>query len=310
VRIVVAIGGDALGRGSVPMTVEGHRATVAAVCAALAPVAEVHELIISHGRGPQAALLSLPGGPYDAGSAEPFDGLRGQSEGMISYLIEQELGKLLPAEASLATVLTMIEVDPDDAAFAAPTAAVGPVYTAGSAHRIAEQRGWSFRREGTSWRRVVPSPEPRRVLEIRAIEWLLASGCVVICAGGGGIPTMSPPGAHSRVAVEAVIDEERASAVLAQELGADLLILVGAVNAVYVDQGTPDQRAIVRAHPDALDMERLAASPMAPKVEAAAYFARVSGRPAVIGSVDHLPALLAGEGGTRITTQAEGVETR
>jgi carbamate kinase len=121
---------------------------------------------------------------------------------------------------------------------------------------------------------------------------------------------MSPPGAHSPVAVEAVIDEERASAVLAQELGADLLILAGAVNAVYVDPGTPDQRAIVQAHPDALDVERLSASPVAPKVEAAAYFARVSGRPAVIGSVDDLPALLAGEGGTRITTQAEGIETR
>jgi carbamate kinase len=310
VRIVVAIGGDALGRGSLPMTVEGHRARVAVMCAALAPVAVVHELVISHGRGPQAALLSVPGGPYDAGSAEPVDGLRGQSEGMISYLIEQELGKLLPAEASLATVLTMIEVDPDDAAFAAPTAVVGPGYTAGSAHRIAEQRGWSFRRDGASWRRVVPSPEPRRVLEIRAIEWLLASGCVVICAGGGGIPTMSPPGAHSPVAVEAVIAEERASAVLAQELGADLLILAGAVSAVYVDEGTPDQRAIVHAHPDALDMEILSSSPVAPKVEAAAYFARVSGRPAVIGSVDSLPALLAGEGGTRITTQAEGMETR
>jgi carbamate kinase len=292
------------------MTIEAQRATVAAACAALAPVAEVHELIISHGSGPQAALLSVPGGPCDARSAEPFEDLRGQSDGMTSYLIEQELGKLLPAEASLATVLTMIEVDPDDAAFAAPTVLVGPVYTAGSAHRIAEQRGWSFRREGAAWRRVVPSPEPRRIVEIRPIEWLLASGCVVICAGGGGIPTMWPPGAHSLVAVEAVIDEERASAVLAQELGADVLILAGAVDAVYVDRGTPDQRAIVQAHPDALDMEALAAGPEAATVEAAAYFARVSGRPAVIGSVEYLPALLAGEGGTRITTEAAGMQTR
>ena len=292
------------------MTIEAQRATVAAACAALAPVAEVHELIISHGRGPQAALLSVPGGPCDARSAGPFEDLRGQSEGMTSYLIEQELGKLLPAEASLATVLTMIEVDPDDAAFATPTVLVGPVYTAGSAHRIAEQRGWSFRREGAAWRRVVPSPEPRRIVEIRPIEWLLASGCVVICAGGGGIPTMWPPGAHSLVAVEALIDEERASAVLAQELGADVLILAGAVDAVYVDRGTPDQRAIVQAHPEALDMGALGAGPEAATVEAAAYFARVSGRPAVIGSVECLPALLAGEGGTRITTEAAGMQTR
>jgi carbamate kinase len=225
---------------------------------------------------------------------------------MISYLIEQELGKLLPAEASLATVLTMIEVDPDDAAFAAPTVVLGPVYTARSAHGIAEQRGWSFRREGTSWRRVVPSPEPRRIREIRPIEWLLASGCVVICAGGGGIPTMRPPGARSQVAVEAVIDEARVSAVLAQELGADVLILAGLADAVHADGG----RAIVQAHPDALDLGTLSAGPEASTVAAAVYFARVSGRPAVVGSVEHLSALLAGEGGTRITTEAAGLRTR
>jgi len=306
VRIVVALGGDALGQGPVPMSVETQRATVAAACAALAPVAEVHELIISHGSGPQAALLSVPGGPYDASSPEPSRDLHVQSEGMISYLIEQELGKLLSPEASLATVLTMIEVDPDDAAFAAPTVVLGPVYSAGSAHGIAERRGWSFRRVGTSWRRVVPSPEPRRIREIRPIEWLLASGCVVICAGGGGIPTMRPPGAHSQVAVEAVVDEARVSAVLAQELGADVLILAGAADAVHSVGG----RAIVRAHPDALDLGTLSAGPDASTVAAAAYFARVSGRPAVIGWVGHLPALLNGEGGTRITTEAVGIRTR
>ena len=288
------------------MSVETQRATVAAVCAALAPAAEVHELIISHGSGPQAALLSVPGGPYDATSAAPVGDVQAQSDGMISYLIEQELGKLLPAEASLATVLTMIEVDPDDAAFAAPTVVLGPVYTAGSAHGIAERRGWSFRREGTSWRRVVPSPEPRRIREIRPIEWLLASGCVVICAGGGGIPTMRPMGAHSQVAVEAVIDEARVSAVLAQELGADVLILAGAVDAVRAD----GKRAIVQAHPDALDLEALAAGPDASTVAAAVYFARVSGRPAVIGSIGRLSALLNGDGGTRISTEVAEMRTR
>src|SRR4051812_45889463 len=132
-RIVVALGGDAVRRMTEPMTVEGQRAAVAAACAPLAPVAEVHELVIAHGRGPQADLLSLPAFPYDAGSGQPFEAVRARSEGTISYLLEQELGNLLPAEAPLATVLTMIEVDPDDAAFATPTAVVGPVYTAGPA---------------------------------------------------------------------------------------------------------------------------------------------------------------------------------
>jgi carbamate kinase len=310
VRIVVALGGDAVRRMAEPMTVEGQRAAVAAACAPLAPVAEVHELVIAHGRGPQADLLSLPAFPYEAGSAQPFEAVRARSEGTISYLLEQELGNLLSAEAPLATVLTMIEVDPDDAAFATPTAVVGPAYTAGPAHRMAEQRGWVFQQDGSSWRRVVPSPQPRRIVEIRPVEWLLARGCVVICSGGGGIPTMYARGTHTLVAVEAVIDVDRASAVLAQDLGADLLVIAGDMDAVYLSWGTPGQRAIVRAHPDALDLELFPARSVAQKVRAAASFARASGRPAVIGSLEQLPAMLAGGGGTRISVQTDRMETR
>jgi carbamate kinase len=310
VRIVVALGDDAMRGLTEPMTVAGQRAAVAAACAFLAPVAEVHELVIAHGSGPQAGLLSLPASLYDAASAQPSAVLSERSEDLIAYLIEQELGNLLPADAPLATVLTMVEVDPDDAAFAMPATFVGPVYSAGPAHRIAEQRGWVFGGDGNSWRRVVPSPQPRRIVETRPVEWLLARGCVVICAGGGGIPAAYPRGTHTLVAVEAVIDEDRASAVLAQDLGADLLVLAGEVDAVYLDFGTPHQRAIVRAHPDALDLDLFPAWSVARKVEAAAHFARTSGRSAVIGSMAQLPAMLAGEGGTRVTVQADGIETR
>jgi carbamate kinase len=292
------------------MTAEGQRASVAAACASLAPVAEVHELVISHGSGPQAELLSLPAFPYDVGSGGPVDVPSAQTEGMIGYLIEQELGNLLPSDAPLVTVLTMTEVDPDDGAFASPSMFVGPVYTAGPAHRMAEQRGWVFRRDGRSWRRVVPSPQPRRILETRPVDWLLAHGCVVICAGGGGMPTMNRRGTHAQVGVEAVVDRDRASAVLAQDLGADLFILASDVDAVYLDWRTPKQRAIVCAHPDDLDPGQFQRSSMAPKVEAAAQFALASGRSAVIGSLDQLPAMLAGAGGTRITVQAEGMQTR
>jgi carbamate kinase len=309
-RIVVALGGNALQRRGEPMTVEGQRSNVAVACKPLAPVAEEHDLVISHGNGPQVGMLALQAAAYDETSTYPFDVLGAQTEGMIGYLIEQELGNLLPAEKPLATILTMTLVDADDPAFAEPTKFVGPVYTADVAQDLAARKGWVFRQDGAAWRRVVPSPLPRRIVEIRPVEWLLAQGCVVICAGGGGIPTMFPAGTRTLVGVEAVIDKDRASAVLAQELHADLLVIATDVDAVYLDWGRPTQRAVVSAHPDALDPGLFPAGSMGPKVEAAAQFARASARPAVIGSLDQLSSILAGHGGTRISVQYEGMETR
>ena len=309
-RIVVALGGNALQRRGEPMTVEGQRHNVALACIPLAPVAEQHELVISHGNGPQVGLLALQASAYDDVSIYPFDVLGAQTEGMIGYLIEQELGNLVPAEKRLATVLTMTEVDPADPAFEHPTKFVGPVYTAEQAEKLAEQRGWVFHADGDKQRRVVPSPVPQRIIEIEPIQWLLQHRCVVVCAGGGGIPTMYAPGTHTLVGVEAVIDKDRASAVLAGDLGADLLVIATDVDAVYLDWGTPQQRAVVAAHPDALDPALFPAGSMGPKVEAAAHFARASGRPAVIGSLEQLSSMLAGDGGTRISVHAEGMETR
>jgi carbamate kinase len=309
-RIVVALGGNALQRRGEPMTVDGQRSNVAVACKSLAPVAEEHELVISHGNGPQVGLLALQAASYDDVSAYPFDVLGAQTEGMIGYLIEQELGNLLPADKPLATILTMTLVDVDDPAFAHPTKFVGPVYSAEVARQLADRRGWVVRQDGDSWRRVVPSPLPRRIVEIRPVEWLLGQGCVVICAGGGGIPTMFPSGTRTLVGVEAVIDKDRASAVLAQDLHADLLVIATDVDAVYLDWGTSSQRAVVSAHPDALDPGLFPAGSMGPKVEAAAQYARASGRPAVIGALEQLSSMLAGHGGTRISVQTEGMETR
>jgi carbamate kinase len=309
-RIVVALGGNALQRRGEPMTVEGQRENVAVACKSLAPVAQEHELVVSHGNGPQVGLLALQAAAFDESSTYPFDVLGAQTEGMIGYLIEQELGNLLPFEKPLATILTMTEVDPDDPAFQNPTKFVGPVYAPEQADRMARERGWTFRQDGASWRRVVPSPLPRRIFELRPVQWLLAQGCVVICAGGGGIPTMYGRGTRTLAGVEAVIDKDRASAVLARDLEADLLVIATDVEAVYLDWGTPQQRAVVTAHPDALDAGLFPAGSMGPKVEAAAEFARTSGRPAVIGSLEQLSSILAGIGGTRISVQAEGMETR
>lgn len=317
-RVVVALGGNALQRRGEPMTVENQRANVRIACEALAPVALDHELVISHGNGPQVGLLSLQASSYDEASTYPFDVLGAQTEGMIGYFIEQELGNLVPFEQPLATVLTMTEVDPDDPAMKDPTKFVGPVYTESDAKRLAADRGWTVKADGDHWRRVVPSPLPKRIFEIRPIKLLLEAGTIVICTGGGGIPTMylpedglsSPNDRNPRtlVGVEAVIDKDRSSSVLAKDLGADLLVIATDTDAVYLDWGTPGQRGIKEASPDAIEAYPFPAGSMGPKVEAAADFARSApGKVAVIGALVDLPAILAGTKGTRITTDSTEV---
>jgi carbamate kinase len=273
----------------------------------LAPVALEHELVVTHGNGPQVGLLALQAAAYDDASAYPFDVLGAQTEGMIGYLIEQELGNRLPFEKSLATVLTMIEVDPADPAFEDPSKFVGPVYSDEEAHRLAALHGWVVKPDGESWRRVVPSPLPQRIFELHPIEMLLAQGCVVICAGGGGIPTMYQPGTRTLVGVEAVIDKDRASAVLARDLRADALVIATDTDAVYLGWGQPDKRAIAVAHPEDLAKFDFPAGSMGPKVSAAIEFANGSGKDALIGSLADLPALLAGQAGTRVSTATRGV---
>ena len=309
-RVVVALGGNALMERGAPMTVQNQRANVATACAALAPIAMEHQLVISHGNGPQVGLLALQAAAYDDTSAYPFDVLGAQTEGMIGYMIEQELGNRLPFDKSIATILTMTEVDPADPAFADPTKFVGPVYGDDEAHRMAALRGWVVKPDGDHWRRVVPSPLPKRIFELRSIEALVAAGAVVICAGGGGIPTMYQPGTRTLTGVEAVIDKDRASAVLARDLHADSLVIATDTDAVYTGWGTPDQQAITIAHPDALAEFDFAAGSMGPKVEAAIDFARSTGHDAFIGPLDDLPALLAGTAGTRVCVSAVGVTYR
>lgn len=189
-RVVVALGGNALLRRGEPMTVENQRANVARACVALAPLARDHELVISHGNGPQVGLLALQGAAYAEVETYPLDVLDAQTEGMIGYLIMQELGNLLPLEKPLTTVLTMIEVDPSDPAFQNPTKPIGPVYSSEEAVRLAAAKGWTFKPDGEHMRRVVPSPMPKHIFGIDPIRWLLERGSVVICTGGGGIPTV------------------------------------------------------------------------------------------------------------------------
>jgi carbamate kinase len=308
-RVVVALGGNALLRRGEPMVIENQRANVAVACEQLAPVATEHELVISHGNGPQIGLLALEEAAYTALADYPLDVLGAETQGMIGYLVEQEIGNRLPPEKPIATLLTMIEVDPTDPAFGDPTKPIGPVYTAEEAEALAAEQGWTFRPDGDAMRRVVPSPRPRRIFEIRQIRWLLDHGCVVICAGGGGIPTAYEDGKRLR-GVEAVIDKDHASGLLAREVDADTFTMATDTPSVFIGYGTPEQKAVVRAHPDALveHLDEFPAGSMRPKVEAACEFARATGRPAAIGTLAEIEDLVAGTAGTQITTDTAGLE--
>jgi carbamate kinase len=299
-RVVVALGGNALLRRGEPMTAENQRANVRIAAEQLAPVAADHELVISHGNGPQVGLLALQGAAYGAVETYPLDVLGAQTEGMIGYLIEQELGNLLPFEKPFATILTMVEVDPDDPAFADPNKFIGPVYEQADAEALAKEKGWAIKPDGDKWRRVVASPMPKRIFEIRPITWLLDRGAVVICTGGGGIPTMYEKGTRTLVGSEVVVDKDRASALLARELDADLFVMATDVDGVYRDWGQPTQTRIERATTSELRGSAFAAGSMGPKVEAAADFAERTGNRAAIGTLAEVRGLVAGTHGTSI----------
>jgi carbamate kinase len=308
VRVVVALGGNALLRRGQELSADNQRTNARAACKALAPLALEHELVVSHGNGPQVGLLALQGSAYTAVDTYPLDVLGAQTEGMIGYMLEQELGNELPFERHLATLLTMIEVDPGDPAFERPTKPIGPIYDAAEAARLKQEKGWAFMADGDSMRRAVPSPPPKRIFGIHVIRSLLDQGVVVICAGGGGIPTAyveeaAPAGKQLR-GVEAVIDKDLASALLAIEIGADALLIVTDVDAVYAGWNTPEQRAIRNATPAELAGGDFAAGSMGPKVRAACWFAERTGGFAAIGAIDDTQALLGGDAGTRVAMGA------
>jgi carbamate kinase len=309
VLVVTALGGNALLRRGEALSAENQRRNVRIAAEALAPIAREHQLVITHGNGPQVGLLALQGAAYDKVETYPFDVLGAETEGMIGYMIEQELGNLLPFERPFATLLTMIEVDPADPAFGNPTKFIGPVYDKPDADRVAAEKDWTFKADGDKWRRVVPSPLPKRVFELRPIRWLLERNTVVIAAGGGGIPTMYEPGKERHlIGVEAVIDKDFASELLARELDADLFIMLTDADAVYVDWGKPSQRGIRRASPAKIREFQFPAGSMGPKVDAACVFAERTGKRAAIGALQDLPRIVAGEAGTTVTPECRDIE--
>ena len=295
--VVVALGGNALLRRGEPMDPARQDENVAAAAAALAPIAAGAGLVVTHGNGPQVGLLALQSLAYGDAPPFPLDVLDAETEGMIGYQIDQHLMNALPGR-DIATLLTQVEVLAGDPAFASPTKPIGPVYEEAVARRLAATRGWSIAPDGEGYRRVVPSPAPHRIVELHTIQLLLDAGVVVICTGGGGIPVVR--GAHGLVGIEAVIDKDASSALLAEALHADVLALLTDVDAVYEGWGTDDAVALGRVTPDRLRRVVAGAGSMAPKIDAACRFVERTGNRAVIASLDEAEAAVAGEAGTVI----------
>lgn len=305
-KLVVALGGNALLRRDQPPTADNQLENIRRAATQLARVAAHHDLVLTHGNGPQVGLLALQAAAYVKVDAYPLDVLGAQTDGMIGYLLEQELANQLPASRAVTTLITRVEVDGGDPAFQRPSKPIGPIYTKAESERVASDKGWTMAADGDAFRRVVASPQPLRVLGLQAIRWLLEHGAVVIAAGGGGIPVASASPDEGLQGVEAVIDKDLCSSLLARDLKADVLVIATDVPAVYLDWGLPTQRAIGKVTPAALAAQDFAAGSMGPKVAAARAFVLATGQRAVIGSLDQIEDLLAGTAGTQVCTEAAG----
>ncbi|MEJ2385441.1 MAG: carbamate kinase [Xanthomonadales bacterium] len=304
--VVIALGGNALLQRGQVLNAENQRDNIRIAARQLARVHEKHNLVIAHGNGPQVGLLALMDQAYHAVDPYPLDVLGAETVGMIGYVIEQELGNIIPDEDHIVTVLTQIVVDPNDPAFDNPTKPVGPIYQRREAERLKREKGWAIAADGAYFRRVVPSPEPQEIIEIDVIRMLVKAGIVTICAGGGGIPVAFRDG--RLFGVEAVIDKDLAASLLARSLKAGLFVMLTDVDHVYLDYGKPEQRAIRAAHPDALEKLPFDAGSMGPKIRGACRFVRETGRRSAIGNLGDLNAIVEGRAGTQISLQAQGIE--
>lgn len=301
-RIVVALGGNALLKRGEPLTAENQRRNMREAAGQIAAIAKGHELVLVHGNGPQVGLLALEADAYREVPAYPLDILGAESQGMIGYVIAQELQAKL-TDHTIATLITRTVVDGDDPAFQSPTKPIGPVYTVEQARELASARGWHMVDEGKAgWRRVVASPLPREIVELSAVSTLLSSGAMVICAGGGGVPVI-PQEDGGLSGIEAVIDKDRAAALLAHRLNADRLVILTDVEGVFARWGMPDQELITEINAAEADSSSYAAGSMGPKVEAAAYFAQEAGKTASIGSLSQALAVFEGSAGTHIVPE-------
>jgi carbamate kinase len=297
-RVVVALGGNAILKRGEPMTAENQRLNVRRAAKAIAKVIEAgHDVVITHGNGPQIGLMALQDMAHDQALASPTDVLGAETEGMLGYLIAQELGNALPKQKGIAALLTQIEVDATDPAFQKPTKPIGPVYSDVEAAALTAKHAWVMVSDGTHFRRAVASPRPKRVLEIEVIRLLIKHGVTVICAGGGGIPVIRRRD-DSHLGIEAVIDKDHASGLLAREINADALLLLTDVDGVYLDWGTPQQHRLETVTPSKLRTYSFASGSMGPKVAAAIDFATTGRGMTGIGRLEDALDILEHRSGT------------
>ncbi|WP_373795817.1 carbamate kinase [Neisseria dentiae] len=306
-RIVIALGGNALLKRGEPLTSANQRANVRTACEQIAKIYPGNQLIITHGNGPQVGLMALQSNAYKDVPMYPLDVLGAESVGMIGYMIQQELVNFVPKEASLTTVLTQTEVDPKDPAFQKPSKPVGPVYSKEEADAVAAEKGWTMAQDNDKYRRVVPSPLPTRIFGLKPLKTLIEHNYILICAGGGGIPTYYDESGRL-CGAEAVIDKDLATALLAASVEADMLVIATDIDGVYLDWGTEKQHLVQAANPDEIEKIDFAAGSMGPKVQAAVNFARSTGKTAVIGALRDIERIAAGEAGTRISMAVNGIE--
>ncbi len=306
-RIVVALGGNALLKRSERLTEANQRANVRRAVEALAPLcSDSNEVFITHGNGPQVGLLALQSAAGPADNQQPLDVLSAETEGMLGYLIEQELRNALPSGREVASVLSQLIVDPKDPAFANPSKPIGPIYEESEAQHLASERGWAIVKDGNAWRRGVASPRPLAILGLGVLSLLASRGVIVICVGGGGIPVARADDGRL-YGIEAVIDKDHASALLAREVNADCLLLLTDVDSVYLGWRTPRALSVASAGPNDLDPAEFEVGSMRPKVEAAIEFARRTGKRAAIGRLEDAAKLLLGTVGTSFENAQVGL---
>jgi carbamate kinase len=295
--VVVALGGNALLRRGEPLEADIQRKNIATAAKTIAQIAQEYNVVLVHGNGPQVGLLALQNSAYTKVSPYPLDVLGAETQGMIGYMLIQELKNLMPS-SNVTALLTQVQVDPKDPAFANPTKFIGPVYEEAEARALAVEKQWSVKADGKFFRRVVPSPLPQRIVEGDAIETLIAQGHLIICTGGGGIPVTWD--GQRLTGIEAVIDKDMSAAYLARQIKADALLILTDADAVYLDWGKPTQHPLRVTSPDELAGVQFDAGSMGPKIEASCEFVKATGGMVGIGSLEDGLAILRGEAGTNI----------
>jgi carbamate kinase len=295
--VVVALGGNALLRRGEPLEADIQRKNIATAAKTIAQIAQEYNVVLVHGNGPQVGLLALQNSAYTEVAPYPLDVLGAESQGMIGYMLIQELKNLMPSR-NVTALLTQVQVDAKDPAFANPTKYIGPVYSEAEARALAAEKQWSVKADGKFFRRVVPSPLPQRIVEGDAIETLIAQGHLIICTGGGGIPVTWD--GERLTGVEAVIDKDMSAAYLAKQIKADALLILTDADAVYLDWGKPTQHPLRTTSPDDLAGIPFDAGSMGPKIEASCEFVRATQGRVGIGCLEDGLAILKGEAGTSI----------